>query len=129
VGRVEAEEALGGHVGDLPHGPELDRRPPNQLEQVESRGQERAAQPEDRTEQHHRWHALPLAGKADQRERKAADHGSDDDREEGGSKPERGDEEGAGDHHEQPDREVTPQDRQVEAGQSTTIGRHGTDAP
>ncbi len=129
VGGVQTEHALGGHVGDLSHGPELDGRPPHELEQVEGRGQERAPQPEDRAEQHHGRHALALAGQADQGEWQAPDGRSHDDRQERLREPQRGDEQRAGDHHQQAHREVSPQDGEVDAGKPAAIGRDGTDAP
>ena len=94
---------------------------------AEGRNEPRA--PEHGAEQHHRRDALAFARERDERERDAPDQRADPDREERAPRPERRDEQRPGHHHEQPDRQVEPQDGEVEPAQIATFGRDGADAP
>src|SRR6185436_3715838 len=108
---------------------ELDGGPPDELQDVQQRGKERASGAQHGAEQDHRRDALALAGEPDQGERDASDQRADPDREERAPGPERRDQERAGDHHEQADRQVEPQDGEIETAEVPPLGRHGTDPP
>ena len=127
--RLEPEQPRRRDVGDLAHRPELDGGPPDELHDVQRRGQERASGAEHGAEQHHRGDALAFARERDERERDAPDQRADPDREERAPRPERRDEQRPRHHHEQPDRQVEPQDGEVEPAQIATFGRDGADAP
>src|SRR6185503_19544220 len=73
--------------------------------------------------------ALALAGEPNEGERNAPDQRADPDREERTPGPERRDQERAGDHHEQADRQVEPQDGEIETAEVPPLERHGTDPP
>src|SRR5204863_9160695 len=111
---VQAPELRGDVVRDRGHGPELDRSPAEELYEVERGRHERAADAQHRAKEHHARHALPRARETDEREQQTADEAAGDDREERAPEPERRNEERSRDEDEEPDREISPEDEQVE---------------
>ena len=127
--RVQPDRVAGDRVRHPTHRPELERGPTDQLDQVDRGGQIRAAETEHRPEQDHAGNALPRAGEADERERNGADQAPDGDREERLPQAERRHQQRAGDHDEQADRQIAPEDPEVEARQLPQRGMDGADAP
>ena len=123
------EQTDRGDVGRLTHRPELDGRPTDELHNVQRRGQERATESEDRPEQDHAGNALSFAGETDERERQAPEGAPDDDREHGLRKPEPRDEERSRHQDEEPDREIPPQDREIDAREAPVRLGDGADPP
>ena len=119
-----AEQPLRGDARHLGHHPELHGRPAHELHDVERGREPRAPDPEHRAEQDHRRDALALPCQRDERERHAADRAADDDGEQRLRQSERGDQERAGDHDEQADGQVAPQDGEVEPAERASLRRN-----
>ena len=123
------EKSPGDDGGGNTHHDELEDRPPDKLEDVQDRRGVRPAHSEQRAHEHHRRHARRAAHGPNERKKEAARYAPDQDCQEGVAQAESRHEEGARQHDEKADPQVSPENHEVDEAEHTVLPRDRLDPP
>ncbi len=111
------------------HHHELEDRPPDELEDVQDRRDERPAHPEHRAQEHHGWRARRASHSPDEGEQEAARGAPDQDGQECAAQAEPRHEKSAGQHDQQSDSQVSPEHGEVHEAEHPVFPRNWLDPP